>query len=162
MSNENEHAVNPMSSVSRDLKNARVNSTSVAVEVREFLAQMQGKSPQEMLGMIAQSSLIKCTVQAVGVMVAILVIFTIIPFGLTKMGGASGKASAQAAPAGEQSADPKTASDEPKAESAATEPETLKEKDDLLDKLGVGETKVAPAKENPLDGGGDDLFKDLE
>ncbi|MFP6903856.1 MAG: hypothetical protein VCG02_01470, partial [Verrucomicrobiota bacterium] len=36
------------------------------------------------------------------------------------------------------------------------------EKDDLLDKLGVGETKVAPPKENPLESSADDLFKDLQ
>ena len=80
MSDEEEfgHAVNPMSSISRDVRNARVNSGAVAGEVREFLAQMQGKSPQEMLGMVAQSSLIKCTVQAVGVMLALMVVFTVI------------------------------------------------------------------------------------
>ncbi|MFT5126258.1 MAG: hypothetical protein ACI9TH_001048 [Kiritimatiellia bacterium] len=163
MSDENEvgHAINPMSSVVSDVKNARRNSGAVAGEVREFLAQMQGRSPQEMLGMIAQSSLIKCTIQAVFVMLAVLVVFTIIPYGLEKLRGGDA-AKAKAAP---EVAQPVVVPEKPATAAsvdAAPATENSDEPDDLLDKLGVGETKVAPAKENPLDGGADDLFKDLQ
>ena len=164
MSDEEEfgHAVNPMSSISRDVRNARVNSGAVAGEVREFLAQMQGKSPQEMLGMVAQSSLIKCTVQAIVVMLAFLVVFTVVPFGLGKIGGEA-KVKAE----GAKASPPPVEKEKPESGAEATagsdpDVDLPAEKDDLLDKLGVGETKVAPPKENPLESSADDLFKDLQ
>jgi flagellar biosynthesis/type III secretory pathway M-ring protein FliF/YscJ len=166
MSDEEEfgHAVNPMSSISRDVRNARVNSGAVAGEVREFLAQMQGKSPQEMLGMVAQSSLIKCTVQAVGVMLALMVVFTVIPFGLAKISGeGASKAKAEEAKASPPPAEKEKPESGTEASPGTDPDEDLPgEKDDLLDKLGVGETKVAPPKENPLESSADDLFKDLQ
>ena len=49
--------VQPMASLGRDFKNLSRNVSATAGELREFLTQMKGKGPKEMLGLVAQSTL---------------------------------------------------------------------------------------------------------
>ncbi len=136
-----------------EARRLRKNASASAAELREFLAAMRGKSPREMLGTVATSSLGSALIQAsIGVGAAIA-IFTLVPFAWDK---------AFASP-------DDNAATEPAAETPAPAPELPPPPDpladgdrDALDTLGIGETRSAPLDVNPLEGSADDLLKDLQ
>ena len=142
----------PTVSIAADLKKIRRNTAASSQEIREFLAQMRGKSPQEMLGMLASSSLVKCTTQAGIGWLILIVVFTLGPWlwsmvnpGTPKV-SPPGPAAVSVVPAPPEDAKPS----EPAPPAKAAE------------RLGIGETKEAPANQNPLEKSSDDLLKDLK
>lgn len=141
----------PTVSIASDLKKIRRNTAASSQEIREFLAQMRGKSPQEMLGMLASSSLVKCTLQAGIGWLIVIAVFTLGPWLWSLVNPVVAKAppappiAAAVVPA---AADPKPAEPGPSVKAA--------------EKLGVGETKEAPPSQNPLEKATDDLLKDLK
>ena len=145
-----------MASIKSDTRKLRKNAGASASELREFLAEMRGKSPREMLGAVASSNLGKSLVQAVIGVAAFIAIFTIIPFGCSMI---SKKDEPTAPPAAEAPATPDAGADEaPKTPSP--NPDT--KPDPSLDALGIGGSKEAPLDSNPLEDSTDDLLKDLE
>ena len=157
--------VQPMASLGRDFKNLSRNVSATAGELREFLTQMQGKGPKEMLGLVAQSPLFKGIQQSVIIFVSIILVFTIIPFTINFFAPEDDKQTAT-----EASASPSTE------ESTQQEEDTIPNEEGtiqtplgetaignpVIDTLGIGETKEAPTKVNPLDDTGDDLFDELK
>ena len=145
----------PTVSIASDLKKIRRNTAASSQEIREFLAQMRGKSPQEMLGMLASSNLVKCTTQAGIGWLVLLVVFTLGPWLWSLVNPPAAKvlpppvAPVVSAPA--PAAEPKSV--EPAAPATSTK---------AADKLGIGETKEAPPSQNPLEKATDDLLKDLK
>lgn len=157
--------VQPMASLGRDFKNLSRNVSATAGELREFLTQMKGKGPKEMLGLVAQSTLFKGIQQSVIIFVSIILVFTIIPFTINFFAPEGDKQTvteASASPSAEESTQPEedTIPNEegtiqtPLGETATGNP--------VIDTLGIGETKEAPTKVNPLDDTGDDLFDELK
>jgi hypothetical protein len=144
----------PTVSLAGDLKKIRRNTAASSHEIREFLAQMRGKSPQEMLGMLASSNLVKCTTQAGIGWLALIVVFTLGPWIWGKINPETPKVmppappAAATVPAVAAQAEPKPAEPTPPAKAA--------------EKLGIGETKEAPANQNPLEKASDDLLKELK
>ena len=157
--------------IGRDVQQVREGSTASAAELREFLQQMKGKAPQEVLGMIAQSSLVQSTVIATLGCVVVLFAGSAIPWAWAKASPAPAAPAVAkedpakpAAPAAAIASQPSTGA--PPGETGPTEPTATSSKpkksdDDLLERLGVGETKDADANVNPLDRG-DDLLKDIK
>ena len=157
--------VQPMASLGRDFKNLSRNVSATAGELREFLTQMKGKGPKEMLGLVAQSTLFKGIQQSVIIFVSIILVFTIIPFTINFFAPEDDKQTAT-----EASASPTTE------ESTQQEEDTMPNEEGtiqtplgetatgnpVIDTLGIGETKEAPTKVNPLDDTGDDLFDELK
>jgi hypothetical protein len=73
------HPVDPMASVKGDFKNLKANSAATAGELRQFLSEMRGQTPKEMLGSIAQSSLVRSvTLSAVAIFALLLAVSTIV------------------------------------------------------------------------------------
>ena len=73
------HSVEPMANVKGDFKSLKANSAATAGELRLFLSEMRGQTPKEMLGSIAQSSLVRSvTVSAVAIFALLLVASTIV------------------------------------------------------------------------------------
>ena len=72
--------VQPMASLPRDLKNLKGNSSATVDELRTFMREMRGKTPREMLGAVAQSSLILSTLVSTGIILVLLVILTVAPY----------------------------------------------------------------------------------
>lgn len=72
--------VQPMASMSRDFKNIKRNSASTADELRGFMREMRGKSPAEMLGAVAQSTLIRSLVIATASLAVLMLVLTVVPF----------------------------------------------------------------------------------
>ena len=65
-----------MASLPRDLKNLKGYSSATVDELRDFMKQMRGKSPAEMLGAIAQSTLVRSLIVSTVSIVAILFTLT--------------------------------------------------------------------------------------
>lgn len=148
-----------LASTKADLRELKGNSRATVAELREFLHELKGKSPQEMLGLVAGSQLVRALVLSTTLVFAAIVIFTVIPY----MVGDKPEPSTEpdpvaAAPSPEPTPpEPESTPDEPPAPEPAPVPEP-----DPLSKLGVGEELQAPPDKNPLEDTGDDFLKDLE
>ena len=150
----------PMANARSDVRKLKRSASASASELREFLAEMRGKSPREMLGTVATSDLGKSLIQATIGVAAAIAVFTILPF-------AFGKIFAKDEP---ETAPPATASAGSAAGTGTDTPGTPPEPaldpdakpDKTLDALGIGETKGSPLSVNPLEDSGDDILKDLE
>jgi hypothetical protein len=134
--------VQPMASMSRDFKNIKRNSASTADELRGFMREMRGKSPAEMLGAIAQSTLIRSLVIATASLAVLMLVLTVAPFLMA------------------EKPDPKVAGP-PKPDSPAEtklNPAKVKPEIKPLDVLGVGQEKKGKPKEvNPFENKEDPL-----
>ena len=126
---------------------------AATAELREFLAQMRGKSPKEMLGAIANSNLVQSTLIATAAVTAALVVLTIVPFGVDKIFSANADKekteTPQPGPAGKLETPAEPSLDDIDNGSAAS-------------KLGIGDSKEAPTNVNPLEGTTGDLLEGLE
>lgn len=148
--------------VAGQMSRLKHHSGATASELREFIHTMKGKNPQQMLGMIAQSDLVRSTAIATVMFAVLLMIFTIGP---AIMSGDSNKADA-ASPAEKQQNDEKQAKAKAKntkakvaskdANTKGKQPTAVipgKGKDgDILNALDIGGTKKADPTKNPLDG----------
>lgn len=134
--------VQPMASMSRDFKNIKRNSAATADELRGFMREMRGKSPAEMLGAIAQSTLVRSLVIATASLAILMLVLTVAPFLMA------------------EKPDPKVAGP-PKPDSPAEtklNPAKVKPEIKPLDVLGVGQEKKGKPKEvNPFENKEDPL-----
>ena len=149
-----------------DIHRARTGAKASAEELRAFVRDFRGRSPQEMLGLVAASNLIQATLLATVITFIFMAGFTVGPYMMKKAYPTAAKTSkkpAAAAPAPSASAAPApvaatTTAAAPLPVATGTGPATP----DVLNTLGIGETKVSDPKKNPLEAGGDDLLKDLK
>jgi len=134
--------VQPMASMSRDFKNIKRNSATTANELRGFMREMRGKSPAEMLGAIAQSTLVRSLVIATASLAILMLVLTVAPFLMA------------------EKPDPKVAGP-PKPDSPAEtklNPAEVKPEIKPPDVLGVGQEKKGKPKEvNPFENKEDPL-----
>jgi hypothetical protein len=174
---ETHHAgVTPMASLGRDMRNIKENLAFTAGDLSKFLKEMQGKSPKEMLGLVAQSSLVKGMVSSSLLFVTLIFVFTAIPFAIHIINPPEAKEHAEA----EENPDEDESEDTTQTGATATakngtsgtsKPAVDAEGNplpagstgnDIIDTLGIGETKVSAPNVNPLDSSNDDLLNDLK
>ena len=157
-------SVAPMGSLSHDIKGIKRNSTAVADELVHFMGELRGKSPAEMLGAFAQSTLFRSGIAATFILAAILLLATAIPFAL-EGGGATENITSQPTITPENTNSPATVPVTPEvAKSDTNEPSAviLTEPKPVADTLGIRETKEGtPSEPNPFETT-DDLLEDLE
>jgi len=136
--------VQPMASMSRDFKNIKRNSAATADELRGFMREMRGKSPSEMLGAIAQSTLVRSLVIATASLAVLMLVLTVVPFLMAE----------------KPDPDP-TVAGPPKPDSPAKtklNPAEVKPEIKPPDVLGVGQEKKGKPKEvNPFENKEDPL-----
>ncbi len=140
-----------MASTKADLRELKSNSSATVRELQDFLRQLRGKSPQEMLGLVASSQLFRATILSLVLVSGAILLFTALPYFFGD----------EPAPA----ADTKPVAAAPKPSTpAAVEPkpaDTPKKPVDLAP-LGVNDKLPAPTNKNPLEDKKDDFLKDLE
>ena len=157
-----------MSSPVNDVRKLRTNSAASAAEMIEWLQRMRGKSPREVLGSVADSGLLKSFIQS-----AFLIALVVFGWTAAVWGWETWRGEKSESVAGEETpAAPDKANQEnpkPVVPDNVANPNTaempdldLNSKQKVADKLGIGETKTAPANSNPLDSNDDDLLKGLE
>ena len=139
-----------MASTKADLRELKTNSTATVRELQEFLRELRGKSPQEMLGVVTSSQLIRATILSV-------VFVTTAIFALTAFPYFFGEETTSTTP------DPEpVATAAPAAPAPATPEPTKPENPGPLAPLGVNEKLPAASNTNPLEDKGEDFLKDLE
>ena len=178
--------------LSRDIHQIRQGSAATAAELREFISNCKGRRPAEVMGLITQSNLVQCTIIATIATVVFMAIFTIGPFVYNKLSPPVKATPVAAAPAAApaKSTEPVATNEPAKAVAPATpatndapkssagkssapakndlappvaEPTiSAADKQRAVEKLGVGETKAADPRKNPLENSSDDLLKDLK
>lgn len=144
---------------SGDLARLKVDGTATMEELQEFVGQMRGKKPADVMGLVAQSGLASGIVMATIGSFLLLIVFTVIPYYLgggdedvAKKADTSRQSAASGnAPAGE-AGDAAATPDAPETDTSAAE------EDPALGALGIGETKQAPADKNPLENSLDNLL----
>jgi len=102
----------------KDVKRLQADGAASAEELREFLGQLKGKSPQEMLGIVAESGLVKGMVAATIGTVVVLFVFTIGPWAYAELAGESARPQTVAKPTTTENPAPATPVD-PASQAAA-------------------------------------------
>ncbi|RZN86826.1 MAG: hypothetical protein EVB10_06840 [Verrucomicrobiaceae bacterium] len=140
-----------MASAKADLRELKANSSATVQELQLFLRELKGKSPPEMLGVVASSQLIRAIVLSVILVIVAIFALTAIPYFFGN----------KESPDPEQPivTNPVTPAAEPK--QANPNPKQIKPAEPLAP-LGVNEKKNAPANVNPLEDDGGSFLKDLE
>lgn len=156
--------------IGADMKRLKTDASSTAEEVRDFIANIKGRSPQEVLGAVSESGLIQATFQATVGCVIVLGILSVVPWLLrseetataatstddsaaTAEADGNSDAAAEAGASSETaSAGTRSASDSPTGSDAAKAASAMK----------IDETVVTDPKANPLDGNLDKLLDGLD
>ena len=144
-----------LTSTKADLRELRQNSQATVKEIQQFLRELKGKSPQEMLGVVASSNLFKSLILATLLVAGGLLLFTAIPYYMAE----------EEAPVAESTPQPAAQPTAPTPAEANTEPTpepTTEPTAEASDTLGIGEELTAPPEVNPLDTSNDDFLKELE
>ena len=175
-----EQGAQPRRGLAGDIERFKVGASGTADELREFVSQLKGRRPDEMLGMVAGSNLVQATIQATIATFLVLVVFTVGPYGWSKIFPPAPKVAKVAEPAATTSAPPAasaaTASAPAASDPAVSAPAVVSNapptevpgepsaasKKAALEKMGIGETKATDPKRNPLENSADDLLKDLK
>lgn len=141
-----------LASTKADLRELRANSGATVRELREFLTELKGRPPQEMLGLVASSQLIRAVILATILVASILLALTAIPYYL---GDDPAPGTAETTAASPPAAPPARPA-EPSPLAPAPPP------DKTPGTLGIDEKITAPPNSNPLENRKDDFLKDLE
>lgn len=141
----------------------RGHSSATAAELREFLGQLKGRSPQEVMGIVAQSSLFRGITTATIACAVLLVIFTVGPYVIYGGPNAQIPQKTVATSVVPADSDADAAADQstetaPTEQDDSTKPDLAK----AAQAMGIGETAEAAPDKNPLDSKLDNLLDGIE
>ena len=142
----------PLVSTRAELRTLRNNSQATVAELKAFLGELKGRSPQEMLGMVAANQLVRATVHSLILIGAIIAIFTVIPYFNRETPKQTASQAANDSPS------PAPAETPAKPAESTAAPATA----DAIEELGIGEEKQAPPDVNPLDAGTGNFLEELD
>lgn len=175
MSNIRKHTTPPAKpgGIRGELQRLGTNGSASVDELRNFIGEMHGKRPEEVLGAVASSNLIQSTLIATAGIAVLLVVFTAVPYflsgGQEEAAAGSGNQAATQTDAESDTADESSQPAAPTADDGAAQAAaggsgdaTTTSGDPLLDNLGIGETKTAAPTENPLDKNLDKLLDGID
>ena len=138
-----------------DLHRARAGAFATTAELREFVHNLRGKSPQEVLGAVANSGLAQGVGLATFGTIILMGVFTVLPYymygGKAAATAAAKKATAAAAAAPDPVTDRTAAAAPTDDKGAPASKNASSNAQQTLDKMGESETKQADPKVNPLD-----------
>jgi hypothetical protein len=145
----------------RDFRNLQKNGSLTAAELKEFVEQMRGRRPQEVLGLVAHSGLAQGIAAATVMVVFLVALGTVVPYALGK--AFPEPVAAKPQPAEQPAETPEKPAEQPatSTEAAAT-PAAQPTPNELPDLLGEGEVRTSDAKTNPLEGKVDDLLNEID
>jgi len=152
--------------IAADVKRLKSDSASTVEEVREFIANLKGRSPQEVLGAVSESGLVQATVQATFFCMVVLVACTVLPWALKSeepvVAAETGSATTEATDASENAAtDPQSETASANAQSGNGAPSSS-DAARAASAMKIDETVVTDPKSNPLDGNLDKLLDGLD
>jgi len=152
VNSQNVHDEGP-SGISGGVSRLKANAGATAEELREFIGQIHEKSPQEILGAVAESGLARgIAASALGAFV-LLAVFTVGPFLMNRQPAdaaptaeAGQKAAVQAQPDQIQ-----PTNTEPQADVTSAGTPAKADLEKATNAMGIGEVKTAEPDSNPLD-----------
>ncbi|MFP6612545.1 MAG: hypothetical protein VB835_09570 [Pirellulales bacterium] len=149
--------------VARDFRRLKADGGATADELREFIRRMRGKSPQQMLGILAQSGLVKSILVSAAGFVVVLSALTVVPYLLKPDTAAAANSPSASKQEQNRSTSPQPA--ETQAANPASSPATnaqgtpqSPDAEAAAAALGIDETKQAPPDKNPLEKDLDNLL----
>ncbi len=154
----------PLVSTKRELRNLGANTQATAAELKAFLAELKGRSPQEMLGIVAASQLFRSLILSSILVFALIVVFTLVPYLMgdgEKTGTTVEAEVTQSAPSPTQSK-PENAGPADTTQPATNPADPANPAQTDISPLGVNEEKDAPPNVNPLEGGNDNFLDGLD
>ena len=143
--------------VNLDENELKVGSSASLTELREFLSQLKGRKPQEVIGIVSASLLVQSMVMAIAIVCGLLVMFTVGPYLVYGPPQPKKAPTATANTAGmtPQPADAMPAQGESPGSMAETSADTPASIEPDLKKgsevMGLDESKSADPSKNPLD-----------
>lgn len=150
-------------SLAADMKQIKSDASSTAEEVREFIANLKGRSPQEVLGAVSESGLVQATIQSTFGCMVVLVICTVAPWALSTDEAAvvAAEVETAAAPSEDTTTEPAT---ETASMDSAAGGDASEETDPTraAAAMKIDETVITDPKSNPLDGNLDKLLDGLD
>ncbi|MEX0725899.1 MAG: hypothetical protein WD065_06500 [Planctomycetaceae bacterium] len=132
-----------------DMSRLKEHGGASIAELQEFVRQLHGRSPSEVLGMVSANSLVRSLLEATIYLTVLIGILTVVPFMMKDDAPAKAAATPAAANAAPTAPDAKAAS----ANNAAATAEGISGEgaQKAVEVMGLGETKTADPNENPLD-----------
>ena len=133
-----------------EFRNLKEHGGASLAELKEFLSNLRGRSPQEVIGIVKTSLLIQSLVIATGLTLAVLFVFTIAPYMIWGPQVAEKPKKVQPAVAAQPDAAVQAATaakSEKKAAGTPSDADSAK----AVKAMGMDETKTADPKSNPLE-----------
>jgi hypothetical protein len=133
----------------KDVKGLHVNGSASVAELKEFLASLKGKNPQEVIGLVSSSLLIQSLGIATVATVLFFAVCTVVPYfvyGPPKAKDLAGKAKETPAAAAKSDSPAQPASSDG---AKSNTPDAAK----AAKALGIDEIKDSDPTKNPLDKG---------
>ncbi|MAD80729.1 MAG: hypothetical protein CMJ50_07795 [Planctomycetaceae bacterium] len=70
----------PVAGIAKDLRRLKTDGAASAEELRQFIGQFRGRSPNEVMGVVAQSDLFRSIILAAAGCAVLLVALTVVPY----------------------------------------------------------------------------------
>lgn len=156
--------------IGADMKRLKTDASSTAEEVREFIANIKGRSPQEVLGAVSESGLVQATVQATIGCAIVLGILSVVPWLMRSEETATAASSTDDSAATAETDGNSDAGAEAGVSSETASAGARSDSDTPTDgdatraaaAMKIDETVVTDPKSNPLDGKLDKLLDGLD
>jgi hypothetical protein len=147
----------------KDLHNLQQNGSASLSELKEFLTKLQGRSPQEVVGIVSTSLLVQSMALATVGTLALLAVFTIGPYLVYGAPQPKAKAAAPVAAVAPATNDaPASAPASSAAQPTTSGEPSTDDKTKALQKMGIDETKTADPQVNPLEKNLDNLLDNVK
>lgn len=148
--------------LAQEFRQLSQDGSASAAELQDFLGQLKGRSPEEVMGAVAQSGLIQSTVMATLGCVALLVVCTIVPYALSDSSSEVQEASAAVNAAVTNDADVKIDATEAAATGDVATSSGEPDVERAAEAMGIGGAVEADPNKNPLDSKLDKLLDGIE
>lgn len=135
--------------IARDLHHLKKHGGMSLAELRDFVRQLHGRKPSEVMGIVSNSALIRAMLESTIFLGILIAVMTIVPF---MMAGEKEKPASTTATAASSEATPPAVTADPAAKTTSTDgPISAEDAQKAVDVMGLGETKAADPNKNPLD-----------
>ncbi len=136
--------------LARDLQHLKKHGGMSLAELRDFVRQLHGRKPSEVMGIVSSSALIRAMLESTIFLGILIGVLTIIPF---MMADDKQKPASTATSASDETTPPAaTAVSDPAATAAGSDGSiSAEDAKKAVDVMGLGETKAADPNKNPLD-----------
>ena len=154
-SNSSQNEQREPTGLGRDLHRLKKHGGMTLTEMREFIQQLHGRKPSEVLGIVSNNALIRAMAESLLYSGLLIVVLTVVPF-LFAGAEESGSKDSPVAQVNNEATSPAATTDNPVAGSAATATGAdgsirTEDAQKAVKAMGLGETKTADPDKNPLD-----------